>query len=491
MLPFPTYICQLTYSELGAIFETKLVLANIDKNEIDFSEFKRIEGGELTGEGNGIVNKYYWKTEKIEVVLKSESNWGPKDKSTFHREFKILASLKHRNIIQVYGFTENNTIGRFALVLELADYSLHDCLKEVKIFKHLATKTKYKWLSDFASAIDYLHNGATVSTLHRDLKPENVLVLMKNGNMNDSVLKLTDFGLSSIDTSNYQSGRVVGTCGWGANEFYGREPLTDKTDVFGFGITSMAIFIGIGLQDELSSMAKAKGDKSMASTDFSSIDVSGLGADDILPFLPLLKSCVKMLPAERPSMKSCRWKIESILESMAERLSAVPTESNSRLPIVPTVTKNITQINDINNNIESKNKSMNEVISSASSSSYQPLSKQPKKSPKSVQILPTQIPIATTNSSYVSLVNEIMQKRHMATVTYESKIKYVMKFTGVSGKKRATVFYCVAEFKLSPNDDIREKISNDSANKKEAKENCAKQIYLDFVEEAAIKTPNF
>ena len=86
-------------SELGAIFDKKLVLANIDKNEIDFSEFKRIEGGELTGEGNGIVNKYYWKTEKIDVVLKSESNWGPKDKSTFHREFKILASLKKKHEI--------------------------------------------------------------------------------------------------------------------------------------------------------------------------------------------------------------------------------------------------------------------------------------------------------------------------------------------------------------------------------------------------------
>ena len=202
---------------LGAIMANKLVLANIDKNKIEFSEFERIEQGGITGQGRGFVDKYFWEKEGETVILKTEPNWNPRDRSTFDREYKILASLKHKNIIQVFGFTLNTNIGRFSLVLELADGSLYDFLGD-EFHSKTMSSTRCKWLQDLASAVNYLHNGAIVRTLHRDLKPQNVLVLMKDENINDSVLKLTDFGLSSVDTSNYESSRVVGTRGWGANE---------------------------------------------------------------------------------------------------------------------------------------------------------------------------------------------------------------------------------------------------------------------------------
>ena len=165
--------------ELCNVLEEKLVLVNIDKQEINFYEFEIQKSKKInTKRAQTEIKTYFWKPKKMSVILKSEKNWDVEDRATFDREYRILSSLKHKNIVQVFGYTlitsNSESPERFALVIELAAGSLYDYLDE-----KTTPTTKFGWLTDIASAVDYLHNGAIVKTLHRDLKPHNVLVFTR------------------------------------------------------------------------------------------------------------------------------------------------------------------------------------------------------------------------------------------------------------------------------------------------------------------------
>jgi serine/threonine protein kinase len=68
--------------------------------------------------------------------------------------------------------------------------------------KRLTEKEAKVHIRSLLLALDYLHNQVNIA--HRDIKPENLLISA------DNVLKLTDFGLSTEDTtSNNKSGTRV------------------------------------------------------------------------------------------------------------------------------------------------------------------------------------------------------------------------------------------------------------------------------------------
>jgi len=69
--------------------------------------------------------------------------------------------------------------------------------------------------------------------LHRDIKPKNILLFK---NKNEPVLKLTDFGGSTVDTSKYKSVRGFGSPGWVANEVLKNQVPTEKSDIFSLGM---------------------------------------------------------------------------------------------------------------------------------------------------------------------------------------------------------------------------------------------------------------
>src|SRR5215469_9043924 len=91
----------------------------------------------------------------------------------FEREAKLLASLNHPNIAQVYGVEDH------ALVMELVEGESPK--------GPLPFEDAWKIASQIADALDYAHEKGIV---HRDLKPANVKVTP------DGIVKLLDFGLA-------------------------------------------------------------------------------------------------------------------------------------------------------------------------------------------------------------------------------------------------------------------------------------------------------
>jgi len=91
----------------------------------------------------------------------------------FEREAKVLASLNHPNIAQIYGVEER------ALVMEFVEGESPQ--------GPMPFEDAWKIASQVADALDYAHEKGIV---HRDLKPANVKVTP------EGVVKVLDFGLA-------------------------------------------------------------------------------------------------------------------------------------------------------------------------------------------------------------------------------------------------------------------------------------------------------
>ncbi|CAI9108925.1 OLC1v1008633C1 [Oldenlandia corymbosa var. corymbosa] len=91
-----------------------------------------------------------------------------------------------------------------------------------------------------ARGLAYLHEESRVRIVHRDVKASNILL--------DSDLspKISDFGLAKLydDKMTHVSTRVAGTIGYLAPEYAMRGHLTEKADVFGFGVVALEIVSG-------------------------------------------------------------------------------------------------------------------------------------------------------------------------------------------------------------------------------------------------------
>src|SRR5712691_3815814 len=112
-------------------------------------------------------------------VLPAALAQNPDRLARFEREAKVLASLNHPNIAQIYGIEESST-GR-ALVMELVPGQT--------IKGPLALDEALRIAGQVAEALEAAHDKGIV---HRDLKPANIMITP------GSVVKVLDFGLAAV-----------------------------------------------------------------------------------------------------------------------------------------------------------------------------------------------------------------------------------------------------------------------------------------------------
>ncbi|KAJ3339944.1 copper transport protein ctr1 [Gonapodya sp. JEL0774] len=166
---------------------------------------------EINGDGTAIPNNYRTGMSKEDQKANEE----------FMNELKLMAKLRHPNIVQLMAVVlEPN---RKALIMEFMPAgSLFD----------VVTKRSLTWpqiisiANDIAKGCAYL---IKMGVLHRDLKSGNVMV------RDDlSAAKICDFGLSQ--NLRAKSKDVVGSIRWIAPELFDLTPNTEKSDVFAFGM---------------------------------------------------------------------------------------------------------------------------------------------------------------------------------------------------------------------------------------------------------------
>ena len=140
--------------------------------------------GNLLGSGSfGDVRRVMWR--RTPCAAKFAHAIENDQKTLFLREMRLLARIRHPNIVQFLGYIQDP----FVIVMELI---LEGDLRSYWKSHRMSVAHKTSVCIEVLRALAYLHNRTPSSIIHRDIKPTNVLIT------SSGVAKLTDFGLGRI-----------------------------------------------------------------------------------------------------------------------------------------------------------------------------------------------------------------------------------------------------------------------------------------------------
>ena len=183
-------------------------------------------------------------------ILRNQYEDDPDLLERFQREARVVAKLRHPNIVQVFDF---DTIDNHPyLVMEyvagpsLSRYlnALHAKLERVEL------PLVSRLLTAIASALQYAHESGVI---HRDVKPGNILLATRSSPVTagktlplDVEPVLTDFGLVRFLNSSRQTsaGQTAGTPTYMSPEQARGETTDGRTDIYSLGIVLYEILTG-------------------------------------------------------------------------------------------------------------------------------------------------------------------------------------------------------------------------------------------------------
>ncbi|KAM6594836.1 hypothetical protein CsatA_002539 [Cannabis sativa] len=172
------------------------------------------------------------------IAVKQLSLTSHQGKSQFVAEIATISAVQHRNLVKLYGCCIERH--KRLLVYEYMENKSLDQALFGKQSLYLNWPTRFDICLGIARGLAYLHEESRIRIVHRDVKCSNILL--------DSYLtpKISDFGLAKLydDKMTHISTRVAGTIGYLAPEYAMLGHLTEKTDVFAFGVVALEILTG-------------------------------------------------------------------------------------------------------------------------------------------------------------------------------------------------------------------------------------------------------
>ncbi|XP_027191469.1 probable LRR receptor-like serine/threonine-protein kinase At1g07650 isoform X2 [Cicer arietinum] len=174
------------------------------------------------------------------IAVKQLSSKSKQGNREFLNEIGMISALQHPYLVKLYGCCVEGD--QLLLVYEyLENNSLARALfgpEEHQI--KLDWSTRQKICVGIARGLAYLHEESRLKVVHRDIKATNVLL---DKDLNP---KISDFGLAKLDEEDntHISTRIAGTYGYMAPEYAMHGYLTDKADVYSFGIVALEILSG-------------------------------------------------------------------------------------------------------------------------------------------------------------------------------------------------------------------------------------------------------
>ncbi|KAI9397090.1 hypothetical protein POPTR_004G231300v4 [Populus trichocarpa] len=281
----------------------------ITKSTNNFSEANHIGSG-----GYGMVYRGMLPTGQL-IAIKRCRQGSVQGGLEFNSEIEVLTRVHHKNVVNLVGFCFER--GEQMLIYEFVrNGSLRDSLSGLSGI-WLDWRRRLKVALGAARGLAYLHELVKPRIIHRDVKSANILL---DESLN---AKVADFGLSKpMDNSELilATTQVKGTRGYIDPEYQETLLLTEKSDVYGFGVVLLELVSGRKplergkyLVAEVSSSLDRKKDlynlHELLDPSIG-LDTKPKGLDKILD---LAMKCVQEKGSDRPTMGEVVKEIENIL----------------------------------------------------------------------------------------------------------------------------------------------------------------------------------
>ncbi|KAL8468752.1 hypothetical protein ACS0TY_031814 [Phlomoides rotata] len=282
-------------------------------HKLGFSEFEIndcLKEANVIGRGaSGKVYKLVLSNGEVVAVKKiherpnKDAHSVDSEMDEYDVEVETLGKIRHKNIVRLWCCCSTEKCK--LLVYEyLPNGSLGDLLHKSKSTL-LDWPTRFKIALDAAEGLSYLHHDSVPPVIHRDVKSNNILLDQDLG------AKISDFGVAKIvrkGNSLESMSVIAGSCGYIAPEYAYTLHVTEKSDIYSFGVVILELVTGkLPVDPEL-------GEKDLASWVRTTLDRKGtdhvidLNLDSrfkehISKVLDIGLLCTCALPINRPSMR--------------------------------------------------------------------------------------------------------------------------------------------------------------------------------------------
>lgn len=191
----------------------------------------------LLGEGgSGRIYKACF-DEKFLAAVKRIDGCRLEAEVEFENEVYWLSKIRHQNIVKLLGYCIYGEL-RFLVYEMMEKESLEAQLHGPSKGSALTWHLRMKIAVDVARGLEYLHEQSNPPVVHRDIRSCNILL---DSNLN---AKLSDFGLAVTSGTENKNITLSGTLGHVAPEYVLDGKLTDKSDVYAFGVVLLELLMG-------------------------------------------------------------------------------------------------------------------------------------------------------------------------------------------------------------------------------------------------------
>jgi serine/threonine protein kinase len=149
----------------------------------------------------------------------------------FYAEAQAIGRLQHQNIVSVYDAGVGDYEG-YIVMEYVQGESLLDLLK---LKQSLPVDRALKIAAQICHALDYAH---AKKIIHRDVKPSNIMIAQ------DDHVKVVDFGISILNSSDAIDSGLMGTPCYMAPELIDGAPANELTDLFSVAVLLYEMITG-------------------------------------------------------------------------------------------------------------------------------------------------------------------------------------------------------------------------------------------------------